>query len=848
MANRLDPLFHAAAARYGIDPDLLRAVQMQENPKGNLSAVGPVPAVGDPNDRAIGLMQIRQSIANKLGIDPRDPAQAIDGAAQLLAGSLQRNGGDPEMAVTEYHGGTNPANWGPRTQDYVSKVAGYFQQLKQQPQPQMAQAAKAAPPPAGADPIMAALSGTAAPAAAGSQGQSDPILAALQSKSPVPVAQTKAAKPATPATDNVATTLSAVLPGGLGKDLANSGVGDFIRAGQHHLLNPVLGASQLLDNGVDAGLQMLPDNPVSRYWHGVTQNNNAYMAQREQQYQANTPTNAASVAGAAIGDAAPFLASGGASLLGRAGSIAERLPLVSSSASARRIANAVAQGATVGAMQPVTNAVPPTMSDLITGQGSKAPSYWQEKALQTAIGGAIGGAVSGAANGARGLYQAAKPVISPRATAADTLAAALRTPAQSAATAPAVEGAGASAAAPAGAAGPAAGTASNAADLAAALRTPAQQFVPGSRPTLAQVLQTPQAVQLEKAVSNLPQYRAMFEQRAIENNAARLQAIQGVAGTPDAMAGAIQARQDAAGPLYAAARQESYVPDSTLTDLLSTPAGASALQRARQLAANSMDRAPIITDDGDLTGTGGHYMKMAFDAMLDEGQRTGMAGAEQNAIRNLRGNFLDWLDTQSPNYASARQSYRDASVPISDMEAGQSILDNLGNRALNAAGDPSITLNGYNSALARALRNSDYGISDDATAALTGVQQDLQRSSISNSLKSSGSDTLSNLAANDWLMRQLTGEGSSGGTAQKAAAAAIGTVIPGVGTMGGWLGAGALQDAATRRAADQLAQALLNPDVANQLLQSQTTVSPLLLQALRGTPAAAANVGAQAAP
>lgn len=126
ISAQLNSYFVAAAQRYNLEPALLAAIQRNEAPMNKPSIVGPAPSEGDMNDRAIGLMQIRMSIARKLGIDPTNPEQSIFAAARLLSDSMKRSHGNLARAVTEYHGGTNPANWGPKTENYVAKV---FQQL-----------------------------------------------------------------------------------------------------------------------------------------------------------------------------------------------------------------------------------------------------------------------------------------------------------------------------------------------------------------------------------------------------------------------------------------------------------------------------------------------------------------------------------------------------------------------------------------------------------------------------------------------------------------------------------------------------------------------------------------------
>ena len=75
----------------------------------------------------------RKLVLDKYGLDPLlSPENAADAAALLLKEGLQRNKGDVAQAVAEYHGGTNRANWGPRTRSYVQRVVGDIQPQEQQ--------------------------------------------------------------------------------------------------------------------------------------------------------------------------------------------------------------------------------------------------------------------------------------------------------------------------------------------------------------------------------------------------------------------------------------------------------------------------------------------------------------------------------------------------------------------------------------------------------------------------------------------------------------------------------------------------------------------------------------------
>jgi len=111
-------LFDAAERRYGLPTGLLAAVAKVES-DFQPDAVSPAGAVG--------LMQLMPGTAAALGVDPRDPAQAIDGAARLLAGELAKYGSLP-LALAAYNAGGpavdryNGIPPYPETQQYVQKV------------------------------------------------------------------------------------------------------------------------------------------------------------------------------------------------------------------------------------------------------------------------------------------------------------------------------------------------------------------------------------------------------------------------------------------------------------------------------------------------------------------------------------------------------------------------------------------------------------------------------------------------------------------------------------------------------------------------------------------------------
>jgi hypothetical protein len=119
-------LFTRAGSRHGVDPALLAAVAQQES-GFDASAVSPAGAQG--------LMQFMPGTARGLGVDPFDPASAVDGAARYLA-DLTRQFGSTELGLAAYnagpgtvrrYGGIPPYS---ETQDYVRSVMSKAEALR----------------------------------------------------------------------------------------------------------------------------------------------------------------------------------------------------------------------------------------------------------------------------------------------------------------------------------------------------------------------------------------------------------------------------------------------------------------------------------------------------------------------------------------------------------------------------------------------------------------------------------------------------------------------------------------------------------------------------------------------
>lgn len=149
-------------------------------------------------------------------------------------------------------------------------------------------------------------------------------------------------------------------------------------AAVHHAGNIPVGLGQLAAHGISA----ISGNPAAA--NAADQ----FAQQREQQYQAGTPTNIGSLAGAAVGEVVPWIT--GVGELRAAGAIPQATNI------AGKIATGALEGGAIGAAQPVTSA---------------DGSFAKRKLLQTVSGAITGGAVPAVGALSRALIGNATPEV-----------------------------------------------------------------------------------------------------------------------------------------------------------------------------------------------------------------------------------------------------------------------------------------------------------------------------------------------------------------------------------------------------------------------------------------------------
>jgi soluble lytic murein transglycosylase-like protein len=130
----IDTAIKAAAAKYGVDESLIKAVIKQES-GFNPTAVSKAGAEG--------LMQLMPSTAKSLGVDnPFDALQNIDGGTKYIKNLLDSFKGSKELALSAYNGGISRMNnrgvdtvdeinkMPNETQNYVAKVMKAYDNYK----------------------------------------------------------------------------------------------------------------------------------------------------------------------------------------------------------------------------------------------------------------------------------------------------------------------------------------------------------------------------------------------------------------------------------------------------------------------------------------------------------------------------------------------------------------------------------------------------------------------------------------------------------------------------------------------------------------------------------------------
>lgn len=373
------------------------------------------------------------------------------------------------------------------------------------------------------------------------------------------------------------------------------------------------------------------------------------------------------------------------------------------------------------------------------------------------------------------------------------------------------------------------------ADQAATAFANARGATPGVQPTVgmaARDLNLPSYAALERATQAVtPDVTNAVAARQTANQQAMQGALQNV--TPDIQA-AQAARESVAGGLYNQARTQGI--DQTVAETLQpTIQGLTqrlpddVIEHARTLA--RINGMPL---DDTTSVQGLHWIKKALDDKISQASRAGSKDMAR-AYTGLQTEFLNTLDQLSPAYQQARQQYAAMSQPINQAE----ILQNIAQRSTNMRGD--MTLGGLNRAATDRTAQTVTGMPNATLAStLTPEQQSMIQALRSDLLgmdfastagRGAGSDTVQKLAYSNMLqqagiptfLQNLAPTQILGNLAQR--------------------GLGLAYNDANQRMASELAQAMMNPQQAAELMQLART-NPQLQSMINGLRRGGAALGA----
>lgn len=408
------------------------------------------------------------------------------------------------------------------------------------------------------------------------------------------------------------------------------------------------------------------------------------------------------------------------------------------------------------------------------------------------------------------------------------------------------------------------------ADSVAARMSNAQEIIPGSLPTAAEVAESGGIAALQRAMSAAnPE---AYAHRGMSNNAARVEALRGIAKDDQAMQQAIAARRAASDPLYAAADNAVVTSDDALREIMARlPNGT--LEQAQNIARMSgkpiqfgkdipesvaylggkteivpgahghsrsvqlpglLDASgtPITTtvpaQSAQFTGRGLDLIKKAIDDVVDSNPTAPIAKNARSQAVGVKNDLVSWADANIPEYAAARQAWADGSVPITQMQVGQALLNKIepalvqyhpsGVQFRQAAGAYANALNDVRGNLVKNAtggmkRNLEDVMTPEQMQTLNGIAADLSRSAAAADMgRGVGSNTFQNFAM-DNLASQV---------GMPSAVSAIANLVPGLGkvsAVGKALG-NALYKSKDELMKAEMADLLLNPKAAAEVMNN----------------------------
>lgn len=357
----------------------------------------------------------------------------------------------------------------------------------------------------------------------------------------------------------------------------------------------------------------------------------------------------------------------------------------------------------------------------------------------------------------------------------------------------------------------------------------AREIVPGSEPTLAQVANDPGLAQLERTILNLPEYAPAVQQRQGAQRLARLNAVQDIAGRGDYLDDITRGRKLFAKEDYANAVKAGVDQDMAaalkpqIDSLMRRPSMIEAQKVAKRIAA---DRDIELNDFGSVEGL--DWIKKALDKQINSIKTgTPIGKTDLDTLLTTKNDLMLTLEQISPAYAEANRNFAAMSGQINSAQVAQDLLNKLnkpGSRYMTA-GTAREQGDAFMNALAQAEESvkkstgMNRGIADVMAPAdvraLQNVARDLGRKTFADTAGSAkGSPTAQNLASQNMLRRMIGPTGLPESWAESTMLQSLLAPVQGASRLTG----------ANQRIMDEIAAAILDPQVGAGLLMTQPAV------------------------
>jgi hypothetical protein len=345
-------------------------------------------------------------------------------------------------------------------------------------------------------------------------------------------------------------------------------------------------------------------------------------------------------------------------------------------------------------------------------------------------------------------------------------------------------------------------------------RTMMGEFVPGSIPTVGQAAENAGVSALERAAAaNNPAVTNAIKDAATAQNAARVSSLTDLAGTGGQREFFDANRKAAAQQLYDKAYKAGLpkltpAEEGIVADLMNRPAIKAAMGEAKMLAAN--EGANIADGAGSVQGL--DYVKRALD---DQIAKATAGSNEQRILTGLQTKLVGFLDSVSPDYAAARTTFKEMSKPINQMDVAQAIADKSINK-LTGTLQPASYAKAFSDQTARQATGFGKATLENTLEptqmnALNSILLDVRRSNAAlNAGRGPGSDTVQKLAYTN-LMDQ---SGLPNFLQNMRPLQVAGNLVA--------RGGDAVYGRANREISNRLAEVMLDPGMAAELMRRAT--------------------------